>query len=114
MIAPPVRPVPRGAVVRDSSAQLWERGGFIPVEFFDDVDIADCALDEQLELLHRQYAAATRAASRARFERDLLEGREDIHQNVVAQAERQRAAAETRCARLMRAIDALESRLEND
>jgi hypothetical protein len=33
---------------------------------------------------------------------------------VIAQAKRQRAAAETRCARLVRAIDALEARLEND
>jgi hypothetical protein len=100
--------------VRNSSAQLWERGGFIPVEFFDDVDVADCALDEQLEILHRQYAAATRAAGHARFEQELLEGRDDIHQHVLAQARRQRAAADTRCARLMRAIDALEARLEND
>jgi hypothetical protein len=100
--------------VRNASAQLQERGGFIPVEFLDDVDVADCALDEQLELLHRQYAAATRAASRARFELTLLESRDDIQECVIAQARRQRAAAETRCARLVRAIDALESRLEND
>jgi hypothetical protein len=61
-----------------------------------------------------QFAAATRAASRARFEQELLAGREDIQEHVLAQAKRQRAAAETRCARLVRAIDALESRLEND
>lgn len=98
----------------NASAQLQEHGGFIPGEFFDDVDVADCALDEQLELLHRQYAAASRAASRARFEQELLESRDDIHEHVIAQARRQRDAADTRCARLVRAIDALESRLEND
>jgi hypothetical protein len=64
--------------------------------------------------LHRQYAAASRAAARARFEQELLDGRDDIHEHIVAQAKRQRAAADTRCARLMRAIDALEARLEND
>jgi hypothetical protein len=100
--------------VRNASAQLQERGGFIPVEFLDDVDVADCALDERLELLHRQYAAATRAASRALFELTLLESRDDVQEGVIAKARRQRAAAETRCARLVRAIDALETRLEND
>jgi hypothetical protein len=100
--------------VRNISAQLQERGGFIPVEFLDDVDVADCALDEQLEVLHRQYAAATRAASRARFELELLESRDDIHEHLIAQSRRLRDAADTRCARLTRAIDALEARLEND
>jgi hypothetical protein len=33
---------------------------------------------------------------------------------MVAQAKRQRAAAETRSARLLNAIDALEDRLENE
>lgn len=84
------------------------------MELLDDADVADCALDEQLEQLHRQYAAATRAASRACFEQELLEGRDDIPEHMIAQAKRQRAAAETRCARLVRAIDALEARLEND
>jgi hypothetical protein len=84
------------------------------LELFDEVDVADCALDDQLEQLHRQFAAATRAASRARFEQELLEGRDDVHEHVLAQARRQRAAAETRCARLIRVIDALEARVEND
>jgi septal ring factor EnvC (AmiA/AmiB activator) len=100
--------------VRNTTTQLTERGGFIPLEFLDDADVADCALDEQLEQLHRQYATASRAASRARFEQELLEGRDDIQQHMIAQAKRQRVAAESRCSRLMRAIDALEARLEND
>ncbi len=101
--------------MRDATAsQSYAPSAFLSLEFLDDVDVADCALDEQLEQLHRQYAAASRAASRAKFELELLEGRDDIHTHVLAQAKRQRAAAETRCARLMRAIDALEERLEND
>jgi hypothetical protein len=92
--------------------QIQQRGAFIPAGFHDDIDVADCALDEQLEQFHRQYAAASRAASRARFELDLLEARDDIHVHVLTQARRQRAAAETRCTRLMSAIDALEARLE--
>jgi septal ring factor EnvC (AmiA/AmiB activator) len=98
--------------VSNPSTQIHQRGGFIPSEFLDDVDVAECALDEQLEQLHRQYAACSRAASRAKFELELLEARDDIHAHVLAQARRQRAAAETRCARLMRAIDALEERLD--
>ena len=94
------------------STRLQQRGAFIPAGFHDDIDVAECALDEQLENLHRQYAAASRAASRARFELDLLEARDDIHANVLAQAQRQRAAAETRCTRLMNAIDMLEARLD--
>ena len=96
----------------NTSTQVQQRTTFVPAEFFDDVDVAECALDEQLEQLHRQYAAASRASSRAKFALELLESREDIHAPVVAQAKRQRAAAETRCARLVRAIDALEERLE--
>jgi hypothetical protein len=95
-----------------TSTQIHQRTAFVPAEFLHDVDVADCALDEQLEQLHRQYAAASRAASRARFELELLEARDDIHAHVLSQARRQRAAAETRCARLVRAIDALEERLE--
>jgi septal ring factor EnvC (AmiA/AmiB activator) len=94
------------------ASQAQARGAFIPTEFLDDVDVAECALDDQLEQLHRQYAAASRAASRAKFELELLEARDDIHAHVLSHAKRQRAAAETRCARLMRAIDALEERLE--
>ena len=85
--------------------------GFIPPEFHEIVDVAECALDEQLELLQRHYAAATRAASRARCEVEQLEQRDDIHANVLAQARRQRAAAETRSQQLLRAMDALEDRL---
>jgi hypothetical protein len=98
--------------VRDTASQVHARSAFVPSEFLDDVDVADCALDEQLEQLHRQYAAASRAASRAGFEEQLLAARSDIHPQVLAQATRQRTAAEIRSARLMRAIDALEERLD--
>ncbi|MBC8027100.1 MAG: hypothetical protein H7Y89_13990 [Steroidobacteraceae bacterium] len=83
-------------------------------EFHDVTDVADCALDEQLEQLQRLYAAASRAASRSKFEIDLLEKRDDIHPNILAQASRQRVAAESRSAQLLRAMDALEDRLENE
>ena len=96
----------------NTSTQVQQRTTFVPAEFFDDVDVAECALDEQLEQLHRQYAAASRASSRAKFELELLESRDDIHAQVLAQAKRQRAAAETPCARQVRAIDALEQRHE--
>src|SRR5262245_851023 len=79
-------------VVSNPSTQLHQRGAFIPAEFLDDVDVAECALDEQLEQLHRQYAAASRASSRSKFELELLEARDDIHAHVLAQAKRQRAA----------------------
>ena len=68
---------------------------FIPTAFQDAADVAECALDEQLEQLQRQHAAAERATSRAGFEVDLLEKRDDIHPHILAQARRQRAAAET-------------------
>ncbi len=87
---------------------------FVPTQFQDDVDVAQCALDEQLEQMQRHYAAAGRAASCARFEIELLEKRDDIPVHLLAQAKRQRAAAETRCARLLTAIEALEDRLENE
>jgi hypothetical protein len=90
------------------------RAGHAFPEFHDVTDVADCALDEQLEQLQRLYAAASRAASRSKFEVDLLEKRDDIHPHILAQARRQRAAAETRSAQLLRAIDALEDRLENE
>jgi hypothetical protein len=98
--------------VSNTSTQFQQRGAFIPAEFLDDIDVAECALDDQLEQLHRQYAAASRACSQAKFELELLEARDDIHAHVLAQAKRQRAAADTRCARLVRAIDALEERLD--
>jgi len=85
---------------------------FVPREFHEEVDVAECALDEQLEQLQRRYAAASRAASRARFEVELLEKRDDINPNILEQARRQRAAAEMRSQQLLRAIDALEDRLE--
>jgi ribosome-associated translation inhibitor RaiA len=96
-----------------NAAATGTRASFIPPEFHDFVDIAECALDEQLEALQRRYAAATRAASRARFEVELLEQRDDVHVNVLAQARRQRVAAESRSHQLLRAIDALEDRLES-
>ena len=86
---------------------------FIPLEFHEAVDVAECALDEQLEQLQRRYAAASRAASRARFELELLEKRDDINPTGLEQARRQRAAAETRSQQLLRAIDALEDRLDH-
>ena len=99
--------------MRDTStSQVQARSAFIPAEFNDDVDVADCALDEQLEQLHRQYGAASRAVARAKFEVELLESRDDVPAHLITQARRQRAAAETRCARLMQTIDALEERLE--
>lgn len=90
------------------------RASYVPAEFQHDVDVAECALDEQLEQLQRQYASASRAASRAKFELELLEKRADIPAAMIAAAKRQRAAADTRCERLIRAIDALEERLENE
>ena len=97
-----------------TTSYLDSRATYVPAEFQHDFDIAECALDEQLEHLQRQHATATRAASRARFELDLLEKRADIPAHLVATANRQRIAAETRSERLMRAIDALEERLENE
>lgn len=87
---------------------------YIPAAFQDSVDFAECALDEQLEQLQRRYAAASRAASKSRFELELLESRDDVHPHVISQARRHKAAAETRAAQLLRQIDALEDRLENE
>jgi hypothetical protein len=101
-------------VVRNSTSQASAQGAFVPTQFQEDIDVASCALDEQLEQLHRQYAAASRASSGASFELKMLESRDDIHPHVRAQARLQRTAADTRAARLMRAIDALEARLENE
>ena len=100
--------------MRDSSvSQGYARGNFLPTQLQDDVDVAACALDEQLEQLQRHYATASRALARSRFEIELLEKRDDIPAHLIAQVKRQRAAAETRCARLLTAIEALEDRLEN-
>jgi septal ring factor EnvC (AmiA/AmiB activator) len=104
----------QGEVVTESTHGFAATRIGLAFEIDDDSDIAECALDEQLEQLQRQYAAASRASSKARFELELLEKRDDIPAHVIAQAKRQRAAAETRSARLLRAIDALEDRLENE
>lgn len=99
--------------MKGSASSAGAGSAFVPPEFHEVVDVADCALDDQLEQLQRRYAAASRAASRARFELELLEKRDDILPNILEQARRQRAAAETRSQQLLRAIDALEDRLEN-
>jgi ribosome-associated translation inhibitor RaiA len=100
--------------VRQTVSQGYASNAYAPTQFQDDVDVAECALDEQLEQLQRHYATASRAASRARFEIELLEKRDDVPAHLVANAKRQRAAAETRCARLLTAIEGLEDRLENE
>ncbi len=87
--------------------------GYVPTRFDEIIDTASCAIDDQLEQLQRQYAAATRAAVHASIELDLLEMRDDIPANVLTQARRQQAAADTRCLRLQRAISALENRTDN-
>ena len=94
-------------------SQGYASRGYASTQFQDDVDVAECALDEQLEQLQRHYAAASRAVSRSRFEIDLLEKRDDVPTYLMEHAIRQRAAAETRCVRLLTAIEALEDRLEN-
>ena len=96
----------------NTSTHVPQRAAYIPTEFQDDVDVAECALDEQLEQLHRQFATASRAAARAKVQLESLEARDGSQEQALAQARRQRAAAETRCARLVRALDALEERLE--
>jgi len=97
-----------------TTSYLDARASYVPAEFLHDVDVAECALDEQLEHLQRHYASASRAAARAKYELELLEKRADIPAHLIATATRQRNAAETRSERLMRAIDALEERLENE
>jgi hypothetical protein len=77
-------------------------------------DTAECALDEQLELLQRQYAAASRSAERARFECQLLAKSDDITPELLRNADKQRTAAERRCERLLKAIETLEDRLERE
>ncbi len=87
--------------------------GLVPTQFDEIADTAACAVDDHLEQLQRQYAAATRAAVHASIELELLEMRDDIPANVLTQARRQQAAADTRCLRLQRAIGALTSRRDN-
>lgn len=90
----------------------YTRDAYLPSQFQEDVDVAACALDEQLEQLQRHYAAASRAAARARIEIEDLEKREEIPAYAIDHARQQHAAADTRCARLQSAIEALEDRLE--
>lgn len=99
--------------MRYPESTLYGRRALPPAAFGDAADVAECALDEQLEQLQRQYAAACRAASRAKFELELLEQRDDIHAHILEQERRQRAAAEMRALQLLKAIDALEDRLEH-
>ncbi len=96
--------------MRDSAWSTGNASSFIPSEFQEIVDVAECALDEQLELLQRKYAAASRAAARSGHELEQLERRGDINPNVLTQVRRQLAAAETRSQQLQRVIDALEDR----
>jgi hypothetical protein len=103
----------QGELVSDT-ATTTSRATFIPAEFDEFADIAECALDEQLEVLQRRFAAASRVAARARFEEELLEQRDDIDANVLAQARKQRIAAESRSQQVLRAIDALEDRLDRE
>jgi hypothetical protein len=99
--------------VRSSSVNGgYTRDVYIPTQFQEDVDVAQCALDEQLEQLQRHYGAAIRAVARARIEIEDLEKRGDMPDYLIDHARRQHAAADTRCARLLSAIEALEDRLE--
>ena len=100
--------------MRDSASFMDAGSAYLPQAFPEFADVAECALDDRLEQLQRQYAAASRATARAKFEVELLEQRDDINPNILAQAQRQRATAETRSTQLLRAIDALEDRLEKE
>ena len=53
-------------------------------------------------------------SARARIEIEFLEKRDDIPAYMLDHARRQHAAAETRCARLLSAIEGLEDRLEKE
>jgi hypothetical protein len=54
------------------------------------------------------------APPRARIEIETLEKRGDIPEHLLDHARRQHAAADTRCARLLTAIEGLEERLEKE
>ena len=92
----------------------YTRSAHLPTQFQEDIDVAACALDEQLEQLQRHYAAACRASARARIEIESLERRDDIPEHLLDHARRQHAAADIRCARLLTAIEGLEERLEKE
>ena len=92
----------------------YTRSAHLPTQFQEDIDVAACALDEQLEQLQRHFAAACRASARARIEIEYLEKRDDIPAHLLNHARRQHAAADTRCAHLLSVIEGLEERLEND
>jgi len=92
----------------------YTASAYLPTQLEEDVDVAACALDEQLEQLQRHYAAAVRAAARARIEIESLEKRDDIPEHLLGHAKRQHVAAEIRCARLLTAIEGLEDRLERE
>jgi septal ring factor EnvC (AmiA/AmiB activator) len=98
--------------VIDPSRNTYSGAALLPRGYQDAADVAECALDEQLEHLQRQYAAASRAVSRAWIDLQALQGRDDIHPHILAQLQRQHAAAEIRSEQLFQAIDALEHRLE--
>jgi hypothetical protein len=100
--------------LKDSAGYDFDaRSAYVPTEFHEVTDVAECALDDQLEQLQRQCASASRAVSSTRLELELLEKRADASQAQLANARQQRAAAETRSFRLLNAIEALEDRLEN-
>jgi hypothetical protein len=100
--------------VKDSAGYGHELGSaYIPTEFHEITDVAACALDDQLEQMQRQYASASRAASSARVELEILEKLSDTPESLLIDAKRRLAAAEIRSSRLLNAIEALEDRLEN-
>jgi hypothetical protein len=101
-------------VANTSTMGGFTPSAYVPTQFQEDIDVAACALDEQLEQLQRHYAAACRASARARIEIEDLEKRDDIPQHLLNHARRQHAAADTRCARLLCAIEGLEERLEKE
>jgi len=101
-------------VANTSLSSGYTPSAFVPTQFQEDVDVAGCALDEQLEQLQRHYAAAVRAAARTRIEIESLEKRDDIPEYLLSHAKRQHDAAEIRCARLLTAIEGLEDRLERE
>ena len=76
------------------------------------VTAADISAPAGVEIHNPELVIAT-LNDKAKFELELLEGRDDVPGHMLAQAQRQRAAAETRSTQLRRAIDALEERMED-